>query len=589
MSNGQFTITMTLEQADVVRKILTIIPPVDKMGDAFSKAEREAAKTEKELNKVAESIKKINATPTEKLATGMNRARAALDAGKISATDFTREMDRLNKEFREAGNAGNSAFGGNMLSTVASYAAGVFSVSMAIGAVTSAYSDFRSMQRDSVTFSKSLDEITADIESVSDNEKDRDSMLQKMRDYSTNPKYKVTPEQAGGLVFKAKSNESPGDDVLAALEASVVIDPTLSMDIMQVARENYPKEFGGANGGRKALDMALAMGKSSPITNADIGKFVPAAISMGEGAGFTYEEILASVGQLVKKLGQTNTATAVERFKQLTGVIVKSPDDFYDDKGNELRGMKAIDYLLEDKDRAKDIIKDRTEALDAARSIGILRHAVDKQKEEIIAAGENSGSPESYIAERQRIFTSRPINTAKSQLQAAENAKQFKREEKYAGDEATYQSMQARLAEIYTASGTDTLPYLPSRALTYAGMSVYGYSDASKIAITEGEMLLEDTKRYSTNQFSPGGQVITDTEKKNIFDIEKSLGSMREAKATMDAQADRESLDRNTKAVEENTKALQSTGIGPNPANFDRTGTIGNRRDSEERAAARRE
>ena len=85
MSDGKFTIEMTLQQADVVSKILQIVSATNKVDPALAGAASSAAKTEKELQKIADTIKKVNATPLEKMGVGIRNAKAAMDAGKISA------------------------------------------------------------------------------------------------------------------------------------------------------------------------------------------------------------------------------------------------------------------------------------------------------------------------------------------------------------------------------------------------------------------------------------------------------------------------------------------------------------------------
>lgn len=280
----------------------------------------------------AEGMKKIGeeAARTE---TKVERLSRATDK-QTGATKGTKQA------LTETASAGNAAFGGAALASVTKFAAGVVSVSVAIGAVTAAFRKAKEERERALQSVKELADSDRSLNQIASSPEQLAAWQKQADDAAM--KYGYDPNLARQVLFNAESGAFAEhfDDFIRGKN---VVDPLAASSMALELRDLFS---GQKLKPMEGINMALVAARNSKLNMERIASALPIAAEGAGPAGSTPEELFAMAGPMANLFSGEAFAP---RLRAFAARVAQDP---------ELKGkgiMNALSALqqMDDGSRAK--------------------------------------------------------------------------------------------------------------------------------------------------------------------------------------------------------------------------------------------
>lgn len=270
-----------------------------KASDEGMKAQKKAAddvaasiaKANAELKRYADRTKELNATPLEKYAASVAKAKEALKAGQLSQEDFNREVARAGQQLEEAGKSGEKTFGAAAISSITSYAAGIFTIATAVGAVKGAFEDLAAARERGLQ--GGMESIDAMLEATAagataEEKRIMSDKFQKLRTMPGAGGYSMAQTASGySRAYQAGFDDKAMRQLfLAAPQTRGEIESLAQL--AETARVNFGKE---KLTHLEAMNAALSVAKVTQADPQDIAKFYGQSLPL-LSQGFKYSEAI---------------------------------------------------------------------------------------------------------------------------------------------------------------------------------------------------------------------------------------------------------------------------------------------------------
>jgi len=309
---------ITLQDAKLIAGLLRAAGAQKQVTSEIDKTKKESIKAEKELDRMAEAVKRITATPLEKY----NKELAKLDTlqqkNKITATDYTRavalqkaELDKATAAAQKLSVATDKAGAGGSLSVleiasslgIVTNVAGV--ATAAVNQITDALRRSREEARAAAADMDGLFGSRRTLNQVADSPADMQQMLRRVDAGAS--KYGVGRDVATDIMADAKGSGFTKDyEFLLSANAGGIN----AREAARMAKKVLPI-FGGKDRGlnaQNATDMALAAAKPSELSFEDLASGIAQASEGGSLVGSNYEETVAALSVMGGKFASVQTA-----------------------------------------------------------------------------------------------------------------------------------------------------------------------------------------------------------------------------------------------------------------------------------------
>ena len=411
-------------------------------------------KAEQELKRYADRSKEINATPMERYAASVQKAKDALKAGQFSQEDYNREVARASDELQKASESGDEAFGTGAVGMLSRYLAGIMSVTAAVTLLKGMYDEL-AQARDKA-FQDAQTQLEANLEATSAGAtpEEKAKMLEQFHRYRTMPGAGgYTAEQTArgySRAYQAGFDEQTMRELFLA-GTQVGGDLESLAQLAETARVNFGKE--GLTQ-REAMNAALSVAKVTQADPRDISKFYGQSLPL-LAQGFSYSESIGmqaglqtafGKGQIgadrsraiMTKLMQDEEATQMLSQGDASGIL------------EMLRGMSQeewADRFGNDAEAAAARL-----ALQKSEVMDIYQKARDAAQAEIDAM--RGGAGDTYIQRESAAFAKTPQIAEQIKAREARERSEQMAITYHATPQARTQSMLEELNSVISASSS---------------------------------------------------------------------------------------------------------------------------------------
>jgi hypothetical protein len=389
------------EQTDSLEKLAK----TSKKG--MSDAEKYTAAAAKEMDRFAKATKDVNRTPLEKYADEMLRLNRAFKAGKIDQETFNRAVAKSKLEFQQAGHAGNQAFGASAIGNLTSYAAGMVSVSAAIGLVTKALADKRAEENRLGEGQFQDAPSLAMLAQVADTPED----LKRLQDEAKKTFAEGGAKTIGEAAALQFSLESGGVGNLrgdfSRMQASGLV-PNASL--MAESAIKMTAGMGAAETGdfRSVVSKSFGAGKLGLGSAEELLSAAASTSSQASRLGLSDEELLASISTASAVVGPNEAATQIEAL--LKGIEVEGIGGGMLQGGKTLREqIDAISGLEKSGVDIRELLGGRQEAV---KGFGILSSEQGRAAMSANLANIATSQQEDWFGQKVAMAEAVPSNAA---------------------------------------------------------------------------------------------------------------------------------------------------------------------------------
>ncbi len=380
-SDGKISVEMTIEQAQAHNALVTLIAAqtksekgFTKIADETKKLGREQAAAQKELQKFAETLNKIEASPLEKYRAEMTRLKTVEDAGLVSAEKLASARKKVINEFikhsieieknssqltksntiaeknatatGEIASKGNKAFGSESVAMIARYASGLLGVGAVINELRNGMQRYDEESKKALSNYQSVRDSNASFAQLAGGDEEKYKAMLKERD-ALAVKYAIDPNVASRALFQSISgnfNEKEKQTVFQAGEAR--ISPDDAARLMLKGKNLFNRE------GRDVINATIVAAGATSTEVTDVAKYAPKAFVSAENAGFSMEEAVTIVAKMTDLF--TGQEQGADRAAALFDKMAINPEL----KGTGLAGIKR---LMQDEAFMRDFAKDDSE------------------------------------------------------------------------------------------------------------------------------------------------------------------------------------------------------------------------------------
>lgn len=304
---GGIDLELTLQDQKFIAGLLRSAGAQKQFTSEVDKTKAAAAKAEKELDRMAQSVKKITATPLEKYNAELGKLNTLQARGKITATEYTRavEMQRAQLELATVGTqklkAATASVGGSKNSVleiagalgIVTTAAGA--AQAAIGQITAAMKAAAQQSKEGADQTKGLAGARANLVQISGGDPKKYAELEaeakKLEDKG------IPRDAARGLVFAANSEGWQGELQQVAAAHQVANDDKALSQVAGQVPAMY-RNAGVKIGNLEAANLVMKASEQSRMDFAPMGVAMVQAAEGGTKAGTSPEELAALTGFL---------------------------------------------------------------------------------------------------------------------------------------------------------------------------------------------------------------------------------------------------------------------------------------------------
>ena len=420
---------------------------------------------------------------------------AAFKAGKIGADEQKAALRQLNKE-QDAARKG-APFGGEFLSQVKSYAAGVLSVTAAVNAVKLAYTQFREEVAKGRDSTVTLRDARTSLLQVSDETNFNDRVS---RADTAAAEFGVDRSESAKALFDAISN-SVEQDFETILRSDRVIPAEIGAKFVGEFRRQFASEaltasqslnLGLAAAGTSKFNVqeiqpqirtaATGAGNLPGVDSSDVAALVSTlGVEFGARTGDQVKTLLANLG--ATRLTQLELLKTEER-PEVRKILEENVALLSQDSASILKDLKVNDGLRQ------NIIKDNKQLL------GVFSAAVrqfetfvktDRTLEREVRIG---GTSEDLVTKRLRAFESNPTLAADLAAQRAGVDREVSAETKFSRNEALREQRREDFnRSINENDGGEFQRFIGNRLLDFSDtlQSLTGLGEAADTARAEAE------------------------------------------------------------------------------------------------------
>lgn len=390
----------------------------DKLGDTLQVTAKEA----KKLESAAARIVSQNLGPQEKYNAQVAKLAVQVKAGKLSMEEAEKATARFRGTMERAGQSQEKSFGVSAIDKLASYAAGLFTIQTAVGAISSAFTEMSA--RGKAAADRVFNELSAfgQLQQVATSPEDYLKLIGQARGAVRRGVFGVDQgAMAADFVF-ALRNAGYSDQDIEFITQIGETKKVKSEDMQKVAEgvKKYQNIFGkGEAGNVKAVAQKVFSAAGTMMT--DFAKAAESATLFGSeasGLKFSDEEALAAFVAIEQQ--SPGPEEAATRLRSMLTQITK---------GKLSKGtMKATVESLVDRVRKGESAIDIVKETRAAAGLNILAkpetYAVfQKQIGEISAAqNEDLIGSRSFIEADPILREALKTGKAKGELAATEEA-----------------------------------------------------------------------------------------------------------------------------------------------------------------------
>lgn len=301
------TLEFKSSAAKVIRDQEKILKQVEEMGREYKETAKEAG----QLERAAQRLNKQLETPQDRHNKKLKELGELLRSGRINQDQMRRAVEMYNRQLREAETGGMRAFGGAAIGRLASYAAGLASVSRAASAVVEALN--RVDQARAAGSERLLGEAgtTGRLVALAGGDARAAAANLAARETLFAEGGFATRDQAGALAFELASANLLGERGFASKLAAVD-------DAAGIAKSagGLREAFGVAEAGNLRQIFSKGIAAAGPVVGAEASDILAAAAMAGasggqQGLGLTDEEIIAAVAQISKVTSSDEAGTRV--------------------------------------------------------------------------------------------------------------------------------------------------------------------------------------------------------------------------------------------------------------------------------------
>ncbi len=375
-------ISFTADERELLKAQAKVIKQQDQLIEKYKKVGKEGKKAGKDstkaMEKYAATVKKMTATPIEKQKKEMIKLNAALKAGMITQTEYTRRVKQFNM-------AGSHAFGGMPGKIMA--ATGAFaSVTAAAGKYLGILEDFKTKSDELAGKQRTDAESVGLLVQLAGNDPKKLAMLEgearKTFREGGAKTYGGAAQQVFGL-HSAGAGELRG--LISELKQYNIVDsPAELVSAAKSMRDNLGEK---ETGNMEAL-FSKAFGASAN-TNSTADRLMAAASKGAQSAKFlkmSDEDLFAATAQMGDAANNVDTG-GVQVAKYLAQLAKASVKGDYDFRGKSLReSVKMIDKEIEGGTSIFDILGENEGAIKTYRAISTETDIYDRNRRDVVAA-----------------------------------------------------------------------------------------------------------------------------------------------------------------------------------------------------------
>lgn len=537
-------IRKTQEQTDNLEKMAK----TSKRG--MTDTEKATAAAAKEMQRFAKATTDINKTPLERYREEMIRLDSAFKAGSISQVTFNRAserakvaLDATRVSLTETKEVAKQAFGSAQMNSLMQYAAGMFSITAAVGVLKDAMNLMKQETDGALASVNGLTKARMGLNQVGTSAQD----IAGRNEFADNlaMQYGVSRDAARELVMSARSEGFEGTESnIARLHAANIVDPKAAITAAGMVRGNLGKDRVSP---MQAVVGTLIGGEVSRSTVEQYASELPKLSGAVGGLGASPAETMATVAIL---------ATENERAAEYTATFANQLGIMKEFKGKGLSG--AVDILQAMPEAKRQKVLGTSKEMNMAYGWLVKDMSAIKAAEAQISAG--MANPEQYIAKKEQdalfadTFDARLRRSQLKNMQT-KNVQEVSRERRNAVDELDSDTaMVGELTRMEEGGYNPLRRWMRYKAME-AGRSVRAPGQSIPLAGAAGEMAATTAMSISSGPLGFAQNIAAKAGEEVVSRIFSRLGDATEK---LDAAAD--NLER---ATDNSGRQRAAAGITP--------------------------
>jgi len=378
---ADLSVNMEANEKKVVRAFQAVTKMAERYGVSLkgvAKKSNEASKEEAKLAREAKRVFDDTRAPLENYLSKKRQLNTLLKRGKINQDTFNRAVRQAKTEYREAGQAGESAFGSAALLQVSAFAGGFLSLTRVIGGVTTALSDMAAKREEMAQKQREASMGLGSLAQLAKTPEDLAALKRTAKDFFAGGGAATLDEAARTLFAVKSAGQEDQLDLIRRLRRSRLVE---TPDVMARAATTLMTSMGREETGdlRAIVSKAFGASEYSPATAESLLEAASRAGTGGKSVGLSDEEILAATAITATatgtaELGGTQVAALVKALEKIASPKSKkwgAADPTFDLAGkNLIQQLEEIQRVSQEQDMsAGDLMElfGRQEGLKAYR------------------------------------------------------------------------------------------------------------------------------------------------------------------------------------------------------------------------------
>lgn len=436
MSDGSVDLEFTAKEAKLDLALSKIDARLRGMEQQFgrvggaSKAASKSFVAENEkfvrgLEASAAAAKALIATPLERFTQKEKELSQAVLHGKLTIDEKTRALAIYRRELFSTQESQDGAFGTQMLTKLAAYAAGVITIQKAVQLVKSAWEEENQAAEAALASAKEMTAPNRNLAQLAGSSEEF-AQMKATRDQLA-VRFNTSREEVTDTMFNVDSAKLTQNQRDVALRAGLLGDASDTALLMGKIKEIY----GGKENLEAAINVSLQAAAESPL---DFGNFVqnmPNSLAPSKELGLNYAETASILAEFSTQFGSSETA--FKRYELLAGKMAR--DERF--KGKGLAGFRQLADMSEEE--AQDIYKDDKETYFAWLALKQTMPNIAPRAQRYKQTAAATGTAGDALNKQVGILLSDPEEMAKFKAGQAEKSAVINREKNLAIDEAARQ------------------------------------------------------------------------------------------------------------------------------------------------------
>ena len=403
MAEGGITLDIKLEDAKLIAGLLRAAGAQKQFNKEIDNTKTDAAKAEKELDRMSAAVKKMTATPLEKYNSELAKLNTLQQRGKITTEDHTRAVAMHKRELDRATNAGKTSIA-DIAGSIGIITSASGAASAAINLITAALRESNAQVREAKQLLDDLEDPLIEINAVSSSA--GQAQQRTARAAAAAAREGVPVKTAQRVLLDAIGADAEDSfetilstrrGVMSGADAGTVVAKMTGL-------------FKGKVTAEQALDLvgAAAASDGTKDTVAQLVPGIPKAALGGSALGASPQETIAALTSVSDALGG-NSAMAGDRLNTFGAKLrMRGVKGGFVDAMRQLRAMP-------DKDRA-EILKEDLEINEAYNLINANEELIRKRTAELDKAP-------GFSAQKKAQWAANPTTAAIQQRAEAEAAR----------------------------------------------------------------------------------------------------------------------------------------------------------------------